>query len=194
MEWTPDENQPAALDVPYVDDLRKADGWQGHSTQKSYETLKSEVTEAISKLGGTVHGIQRGEFTINKIKRPGVIIRYSLEGPDGQMAHGRFDMAGPPFKKVTHAGSHTATYREQTRARREKSVVVGLYNVIASLRAQWVLKQLNPAYAPLMPWLLADGDHTITERFTMAGLGQIQLPEPREGGEDALTGEFKEVE
>ena len=193
MEFVPDEHEPAALDIPYVDELRKVDGWQGHNTTKSYETLKTDVTNAISRLDGVVHSIQRGAFTINNTERPGVVVNYTLEGPDGKMAYGRFDMAGPPFKPVTHVGKHTKTYDEQTRARRDQSVRVGLYNVVLALKAQWVLKQLNPAYAPLMPWLLTDGNRTITERFTAAGIGNIQLPEPRNDDDDeVITGEFTE--
>lgn len=192
MEFIPDDHEPEALDIPYVDELRKVDGWRGHTTTKSYETLKTDVTNAISKLGGVVHSIQRGAFKINNIERPGVVVHYTLEGPDGKMAYGRFDMAGPPFKTVTHVGEHTKTHREQTRARRDQSVRVGLYNVVEALKSQWVLKQLNPAYAPLMPWLLADGKNTITERFTAAGVGNIQLPEPKNDEDDVITGEFTE--
>lgn len=192
MEFIPDEHEPEALDIPYVDELRKADGWQGQSTTKSYESLKTDITDAINKLDGVVHSIQRGAFKINNIERPGVVVHYTMESPDGKMAYGRFDMAGPPCKPVTHVGAHTKTYDEQTKARRDQSVRVGLYNVILALKAQWVLKQLNPAYAPLMPWLLTDSGHTITERFTAAGLGNIQLPEPKDNDDDIITGEFTE--
>ena len=51
MKFIPDETEPRPQDVPYFDELRTADGWQGHATNKSYETLKSEVTSAMSQLG-----------------------------------------------------------------------------------------------------------------------------------------------
>lgn len=192
MKFIPDETEPRPQDVPYFDELRTADGWQGHATNKSYETLKSEVTSAMSQLDGTIHGFQRGMYEINGIDRPGVIIHYSIEDSDGKMAYGRLDIAAPPVKEP-NISSFATTYQKKLRAKEDKSLRMALYNVVQIFKAQGILKKMNPSYVPLMPWLLTDDERTITERFAMAGMGNLALPAPSKDG-DTLTGEFREVE
>jgi len=192
MKFLPDENEPEACDIPYFDELRAVDGWQGHATNKSYETLKSDVAVAMAKLDGVIHGIQRGIYEINGVERPGVVIHYSIESPDGQMAYGRLDIAAPPVKKPS-IGKHSATYEKRLKSKRDKSLRMALYNVVQIFKAQGILKQMNPSYIPLMPWLLADGDQTITEKFALAGMGNLALPAPMNNSE-TVTGEFREVD
>jgi len=186
MDWVfePDENDAHTLDVPYLDEARAADGWKGISTTLSYDRLKSEVVSAIARLGGIVHGFQRGTYRIGDVERAGCIIHYSIEGPGGQMVYGRIDIAALPVKEP----SRRHNWQEVLRRRHEQSLRVALYNVARVLEGQWVLKQLNPTYVPLIPWMLASGKKTLNELWLEAGMTP-QLAPPKT---DFIEGEYSE--
>ena len=184
MEFIPDGEDAPTLDVPYFGEARAGDGWQGQSTTKSFDTLKSHLVQEMARLGGVVHSVQKGMYNIGGIDRVGAQINYSIEGPNGQMVYGRIDVAALPVKKPKRG------YAQALRSRQEKSLAMALYNVTQGLKAQWVLKQLNPAYIPLMPWLLTENEVTLSEAYASSGY-QPQLPSP-DG--DTVIGEFREVE
>ena len=50
------EQPKTSKQVPYFDDVTSEDGWVGQTTGKSTESLKSIITQAISRLGGLVTG------------------------------------------------------------------------------------------------------------------------------------------
>jgi len=185
MEFIPDDSQGPTLDVPYYGEARAEDGWQGQSTSLSFDSLKRDISETMARLGGVVHTIQRGTYHIGGLDRPGVQVHYSVEGPGGQMAYGRLDIAALPVKSP--AKRHG--WKETLRNWEDNSLRMALYNVVQALKAQWVLKQLNPAYVPLMPWLLDKHDRTLTEAFADSGYSKALMPP--EGG-DFVQGEFKE--
>ena len=182
MQFTAERDTIVDLDIPYHDELRAADGWQGQTTTLSLERLKSEIINALARLGGIVHRFNKGYYEIGGVRRPGVQIIYSVEGPDGRMAYGRFDIAAPPVKEPKQSSRGDAI----TRRREEQSLRTGLYNVVEALKAQWVLKMLNPSYIPLIPWMLVDGERTVNEAYRDAGIGGKLLP--------ASVGEIKDGE
>jgi len=190
MEFVPTDSEGPASDVPYYGETRADDGWQGQGTTRSYDTLKGDVTRAMARLGGVVHGFQRGMYQIGKLERPGVQIRYSIEGPAGKMIYGRIDVAALPVREPKQRGS----YRRIKENRHELSLAMALYNVVQALRAQWVLAQFNPGYVPLMAWLLVKGDQTLTQLYsTGASVGRL-LPAPRKGKADVVEGNWRESE
>jgi len=188
MEFKPEGTEGPTSNVPYLDEARAADGWQGQETNLSYDRLKSELTGVMARLGGIVHGFQRGIYTIGDHDRAGVQVRYSVEGPGGAMIYGRLDVAALPIKEPTRNRYDAGKI---LRGRQEKALAMALYNVVHSLRAQWVLKQLNPGYIPLMPWLLAKGGHTLSELYADAGFTKALMP-PK--AEKFVEGNFREVE
>ena len=148
MDFRPNDDDGPTYDVPFHDEARSQDGWQGQGTSLSYDTLKRDVTAAIARLGGVTHSLQRGDYTIGNKKRPGVRINYSLEGPKGNMVYGRIDVAALPIRPP----AQRANWQRTERAREDLSIRMALYNVIAALRSQWVLKQLNPSWVrPAQP-------------------------------------------
>jgi len=185
MDFMPDKDQGLTLDVPYNDEARSQDGWQGQGTSLSLQTLQSHVTQAMSRLGGVIHGFQRGSYLIGDVQRAGVQIHYSIEGPNGKMAYGRMDIAALPVKEPAQRHGW-----KQTLARRhDASLRMALYNVAQALRAQWVLKQLNPSYIPLMPWLLAGKNRTVSELYAESGYTKKLMPPKAEA---FVEGEFRE--
>lgn len=187
MKFTPEDNGNPILDVPFYDEARAADGWQGQSTTRSFNTLKSDLANTIARLGGVVHRIQRGSYEIGGLAREGAQVHYSIEGWDGQMIYGRIDVAALPIKKQ----SQRSGWQQRLRKKQEQSLCMALYNVIEALRAQWVLKQLNPSYVPLMPWLLNRENQTVSEAYLEAGINKA-LPAPEQG--EFVEGEAREVD
>ncbi len=173
-------------DVPYYEDVKAEGGWQGHGTGKSMQSLQSEITEAIGRLGGMVVGFQQGNFG----KRQGFRINYTLQRPDGSMWPGELDVAALPVKD-----EHKR--RKGLDTRREKSLKMALYMLRVALNGSWFLKQLSPGFNPLMPWMIMsskDGKkYTISSAFQGMMAGENLLPEP-EHDEEAVEGEFSETD
>ena len=184
MNFIPEAPKDARQDVPFFDDVTSAGGWQGHSTSKSIDKLKSEITEAVNRLGGVVSGFQRGTFVIGDKRREGFRIFYHIERPDGSLVRGRIDVAALPVKE---------SYRLQRslEARKQKSLKMALYMLRTALEGTWFLQQLSPGYAPLMPWMLMDGDRTVTQLWSeSAAMGHLLPPG---GDSEFVEGEFREV-
>lgn len=182
MSFIPDQPKDKAHDLPYFDDVKSSDGWQGQTTGKSFETLKVEIADAIHRLGGLVTGFQRGTFT-GEQKREGFQIHYTIEAPDGKITRGRLDIAALPVKE---------DYRLQRslNSRREQSLKMSLYMLRVALNGTWFLQQLSPGYAALLPWMLMDDQRTVTQVWSeSAAMGRLLPP----GGAEFVEGEFKEV-
>lgn len=191
MEFTPYDEDGPTLDVPYFNEARKEDGWQGHTTNRSYDSLKRDVTNAIAALGGMVNSIQRGQYSIAGLDREGIVIHYTLEGKDGQMVKGRIDVAALPYEEPYNGNKSHSRYKEAAETRKDQTVRMALYNVVEALKAQWALKQLNPSYVPLIPFVLADSEsgRTLSQLYLGEGYTRKMLP-PGDAGESAIEGQF----
>jgi hypothetical protein len=183
MNFIPEQPKDKASDVPYFDNATEKAGWQGQATGKSIETLKNESSDAIKRLGGMVTGFQQGTFIVGKQKREGFRVHYIIESPDGSMTRGRIDIAALPVKE---------DYRLQRtlKARREQSLKMSLYMLRIALNGTWFLQQLSPGYAALLPWMIADGEKTVTQIWSEGAAMGLLLPP---GGAEFVEGEFKEV-
>jgi hypothetical protein len=182
--FIPDQPKQARA-VPFYDDVNSESGWQGQSTTKTIETLKSEITSAISRLGGVVTGFQKGTFEVGSLKREGYRVSYNIETPDGGMVPGRIDIAALPVKA---GGSYRANSSYQNRC--EKSLKMSLYMLKISFDGLWFLQQLSPGFAPLMPFMLAKNDQTISQLWCESATMKNLLPP---GGSDFVDGEFAEA-
>ena len=190
MNFTPDMDQ-ADQTVPLLDDAKKEDGWQGHTTNESIESLRAQISTEIGRMGGTVTRWMPGTFDIDGHKRPGVQIEWSIVGPGGDLFTGRINVAGLPWKdpyggKKSHGG-----YESALENKKHQSLAMALYNVLAGLRAMRIIQVLSPGYSALIPWMLNPGtNQTLGE---MWGLGSKALPAPSGDG-DISDGSFVEVE
>ena len=178
MNFIPDQQKIEPQAVPYFDDVTAEDGWQGHATNKSVDRLKLEVIAALERLGGTVRTFQRGTFIVGDKKREGFQIHYLIELPDGEMRPGRLDVAALPVREEYRLQKSLA-------ARREKSLKMALYMLREALNGTWFLSKLSPGYAPLMPWMLADGDKTVTQLWSESVFVGNLLPSGKEDFVDA---------
>jgi hypothetical protein len=162
MNFIPEEKQ--AVTVPYFEDAKEKDGWQGQGTTKSAETLQSEIIKAIGRLGGIVSGFQRGTFQIDDQSRQGVQVHYSLKSPSGKFIPGRLDVAALPVRD------------KYSNAKKDKAFRMALYMLRESLDGMWLMQQLSPGYAALMPWMLADKDKTISQLWAESPAMSNLLP------------------
>ena len=161
MNFTPETSK--AMDVPYYDDVRAEDGWQGQRTAKSADVLKAEIATAIGRLGGLVSAFQQGTFVIDGKSRQGFQIHYAIQSMNGQYVPGRIDVAALPV-------------RANSARLRDASMQMALYMVREAIDGMWFLQQLSPGYAPLMPWMLADGKRTVSQMWADSAIMNNLLP------------------
>lgn len=161
MKFIPSE--PEKKTVPYFEDATKAAGYGGYTTEKGIVALKSEVQQAIARLGGTVTGFISGKFideTDPRRTRPGFSISYTQTAPNGALLPGRIDFAGLPCRNPANA---------------PKSERMALWMVSKAFQAMFYFEQMAPGYSTLMPFMLNDSGATM---FEFWGEKLLSLPAP----------------
>lgn len=166
------ETPKESVKVPYYDNVKSSDGWQGQTTTKSIDTLKAEIASAVGRLGGLVSSFQSGSFDTESQKRDGFRIHYSIQTPNGKYVPGRIDIAALPIK----TGSY---YSRTEKARREKSLRMALYMTRIAFEGSWFLMQLSPGYAPMIPFMLADAERTVSQMWIESPTMKMLAP-PKE--------------
>jgi hypothetical protein len=166
MPFIPDQPQKQQA-VPYIEDVTSSGGWVGQSTTKDIKALQAEVSTALGRLGATVIEFQSGTFPdeYNTMrKRPGYLIRYFYETPDGRSIPGKIEVAGLPARK-------------DSPEKEKQSRKMALFMLRDSLEGLWYMQQLSPGLIALLPFMLADsgGDVTFSQKF----LSGLTLPAPQ---------------
>lgn len=183
MSFIPDTPKDKVFSVPYFDDVKASDGWQGQSTSKSIERLQGEIMDAILRLGGKVTRFVKGKFVVSGLSREGFQIHYFIKGSNGGVSDGRMDVAALPVK-------NDYRIRKSFKTRQEQSLRMALYMLRDALNGTWFLQQLSPGYAPLLQWLLIDGERTITQVWSeSATMGRLLPP----GGSEFVEGNYVEI-
>lgn len=159
------ETQKAAK-VPYFEDVSRDEGWQGYSTTKNSKKLQSEIGDAIGRLGGIVSVFQRGAFVIDGLTREGFRVHYSIQNPNMRLVSGRIDVAALPVRN------------KRDEIKKDKSLRMALFMLRNALDGMWFMQQLSPGYAALMPWMLADGDKTVSQLWSESPIMSNLLPPP----------------
>lgn len=162
FSFQPEEQKAVA--VPYYEDAKERDGWKGQATTKSITKLQDEIATAINRLGGIVSGFQRGTFQIDEQQREGFQIHYHLKAPNGKLIPGRLDVAALPVRA------------RRDPAKREKALRMALYMVREGLTGMWLMQQLSPGYAALMPFMLADDNKTVSQLWSETPVMNLLLP------------------
>lgn len=152
FSFQPEEQK--AVTVPFYEDAKEKDGWQGQATTKSVHKLQDEIAQAINRLGGIVSGFQRGVFQVDEQKREGFQILYHLKAPNGQLVQGRLDVAALPVRD------------KWSETKKDKSLRMALYMVREGLTGMWLMQQLSPGYAALMPFMLTDQGKTVSQLWS----------------------------
>ena len=179
MNFIPE--QPKNIgEVPFFEDVNSTDGWMGQTTTKSIETLKSEITSAISHLGGMVVGFQRGTFLLSGKNREGFRIHCTIDDNKGKLIPIQVEIAALPVKE-------TVTYRRggmrSKEHRQDASLRMSLFMFRDAIRGLWFLQQLSPGYAPLMPFILVGKNQTLSQLWSESPIMSKLLPQNVGDGE-----------
>lgn len=159
MNFVPDQKEVQR--VPYFEDAKREDGWQGHTTTKNLNALKREVEKALLLLGGIVVGFQQGKFIIDGQERQGFQVHYAVAGMPARM-----DIAALPVKDRWSV------------KKKEQSLKMSLYMLALGLNGAWLMKQLVPGLNPLIPMMLTDSGKTISEMWADGSAMGRLLPPP----------------
>lgn len=162
FSFQPEEKK--AVSVPFYEDAKEKDGWKGQATTKSVSKLQDEISQAINRLGGIVSGFQRGTFFIDDQQREGYQIHYHLKAPNGRLVPGRLDVAALPVRA------------RRDPMKKEKSLRMALYMVREGLEGMWLMQQLSPGFAALMPFMLGDDNKTISQMWSESPIMDRLLP------------------
>lgn len=164
FNFTPEESK--AIHVPFFEDVSRDEGWQGYSTTKPIKKLQAEIGDAISRLGGIVSSFQRGTFLVDSQTREGYRVHYSIQNPNMQIIMGRIDVAALPV------------HNRRDESKKDKALRMSLYMLRNALDGMWFMQQLSPGYAALMPWMLADGERTVSQLWSESPIMSNLLPPP----------------
>ena len=162
FSFTPDNKQISH--VPYFEDACRDEGWQGYSTTKTVKKLQAEIGDSISRLGGIVSAFQRGSFLIDDKTREGFRVHYSIQNPNMKLVSGRIDIAALPV------------HNKRDEIKKDKALRMALYMLRNALDGMWFMQQLSPGYSALMPWMLADGERTVSQLWSESALMSNLLP------------------
>ena len=180
MMFTPDENKTEAKKVPFFEDARKEDGWQGHYTGKSIKALQSEIKSALGRMEGDVERFVSGTFEVNGQTRQGFQMLYIIPSPNGKLLKGRLDIAALPVRDKHNA------------SKKERALRMALFMVIIALKGSWYLEVLAPGFSTLVPGLLIDGEgHTISDLYSQ-GMTDHLLPSG-DSFQETIEGEVREI-
>lgn len=159
MNFVPD--QADVKKVPYFEDAKREDGWQGHTTTKTVERLKREIEKALMLLGGIVVGFQQGKFVIEGQERQGFQVHYAVAGMPARM-----DIAALPVRD------------RWNNKKKEQSLKMALYMLALGLNGAWLMSQLVPGLNPLIPMMLTEDGRTISQAWAEnSAMGRL-LPPP----------------
>lgn len=140
--FTPDKPE-AQVAIPYFEQARASDGWEGHASKKGADQLRDEMITSLNKLGAMITELKTGTFKIHHRERAGIVLVFIMGGTPG-----RISLAALPVRNG------------QNRIASIKMLYYITRNVFSGL---WLLQQLAPGTAALLPFLLINGTQTLSE-------------------------------
>jgi hypothetical protein len=188
MEFVP-ESGPQAYDIPFFEDVKAEDGWEGQGSGKTEAQLEKEVIQAIALLQGGVTSIVHGTFNDGHHTRDGYRLDFVITRDNGTADRARIDIAALPCRRpdANPKGTKGLTNRK-------RSIRMALYMLRNALKGMWFMRQLAPGFVPLMPFLLAkdsDGnERTLSELYGAKGMFSKLLPAPQA---DFIEGEVIKI-
>ena len=163
-------NQQKSVQVPFFDDVKASDGWEGHTTTKSIEKLISEIASNLSLMGCVFTGYQSGQFG----NRNGFQIHFAMLAPDGGLIPSRLDIACLPINPRKRVNR---TRRSKGDHRVEGTQKMALYMTAKAIKGMYFLNVLSPAFVPFMSLMLGRGEDTLGEAWLQNGsLAQLMPP------------------
>lgn len=167
MEFTfvPSDSH-AEITVPCFEDAR-ADYAPYYRTRKTIREAQFAVMDELVKLGASGVTFHEGHFMNGQVKRLGFQIRFSYGG-----GFGLIRAAGLPIRST------------ETSAKKQTVQVQALLNVRDWLKASVTAQVFSPGSDPLIPFMLVDGSHTVSDFIRQQG----QLPQLNPPGQAVIDG------
>ena len=154
------------LKIPFFDDVSAADGWEGHTTSKSIDTLKSELSINLARLNCIVTGVLSGSYG----DRLGYQIHFAIKLPEGGMAPSRLDIACLPVSpKRRRRGYGTDPRIEGTKK-------MALFMVNKALKGMFFFSVLAPGFIPFMSLMLDNKQRTLGQVWIEQGKLAALMP------------------
>jgi len=159
--------------VPYFDDVKASDGWEGHTTGKSLDKLQSEIATNLSLVGCIFTGCQKGSYG----DRHGFQIHFAMKAEGGQGIPSRLDIACLPLnpRKRIHTrrrGKGSGDWRI------EATQKMALYMTAKAIKGMYFLNVMSPAYIPFLSLMLDKKGQTLGQQWIQAGQLSALLPPP----------------
>lgn len=154
VKFEPESAQKGAS-APYFEDISSDMGFRGQRTHKSLERLLSEVTNAISNLGGYLLGVQRGKFIDEKARsRFGYEFLFTINGPGGNhQVMAKIQVAAYPLRKWSAA-------------KEEQAKKMCLYVLRDWLESIFNFQKLTPTpVETLIPFMLDKNGETLSDAW-----------------------------
>lgn len=178
-------SQPKNSLVPFFDDVKASDGWEGHTTSKSIEKLISEIASNLTLTGCVFTGYQTGSFG----NRSGFQIHFAMKASEGSLLPSRLDIACLPInprKRVNRTRNSRGDHRIGGTQK------MALYMTAKAIKGMYFLNVLSPAFVPFMSLMLGKGDTTLGEAWLQNGsLAQLMPPKDAHFSEN---GDYVEAE
>lgn len=155
FSFTPDQNTQQ-IDIPFFEDAREAFApyysvvRKGNGSAKVIEGQQHIAIE-MGKLGALVTGFMPGVFGNGKEKRYGYEIRFMYGSIQGIIK-----VAGLPMK-------------HENAEKKQAVMVQALWNVRDWLKGAVTQRVFSPGADVLIPFLLVDGKHTVSEYIASKG-------------------------
>ena len=147
------------FDVPYFDDVTSSNGWEGQATSKTIQTLMSEISTNMTRLGCLVTGIVPGKFG----DRYGFQIQFAIKGEGGAMIPSRMDIACLPLNPKKRKRSSQDKRIEATKK-------MGLYMANKAFKGMYFLTALAPGFMPFLSLMLVNAKgQTLGELWVAKG-------------------------
>jgi hypothetical protein len=184
-DFQPDKAQKQSEETPFFDDINVGSGWEGMTTQKSFEKLNGEIREALGFLGAEVTSFMRGKFGQD---RQGYRISFVIVSADGTERKGQIDVAALPCRpQVRYRRGGVASLEK----RQEQSLKAALFNIRDILEGMYRMRFIQPGFDPMMAWTLTDQGKTVMQLWNERMSSDHLLPAGKE--EEFIDAEVKEV-
>ena len=169
--------------VPFFDDVKSSDGWEGHTTSKSIQKLQQEIAQNLTLIGCVLTGFQSGKFG----DREGFQVHFAMKSDNGQMITSRLDIACLPLNPRKRTRSRSRG-RGSGDHRIEGTQKMALYMTAKAIKGMYFLNVLSPAFIPFMSLMLDAKNQTLGQVWIQSGQLSPLLPPP-ESAFEVVDGE-----
>jgi len=160
--------------IPFFDDVKASDGWEGHTTSKSIDKLQSEISTNLSLIGCVFSGCIAGTYG----DRHGFQIHFAMKDGSGRMIPSRLDISCLPLNpKYRHRSRSYGRGSKDPRI--EGTQKMALYMCAKAIKGMYFLNVLSPSFIPFMSLMLNAQNETLGQVWIQSG-GLAALMPPKD--------------